>query len=202
MPDGSCIASHAPDETPCDDGVAYTTGDVCRTGGVCRGTPPDLGTPCETAADCEILYDTGPCRTWSCAGGWCELGTADADSACGLAVIDRCSVVPTDVDGTCDALGTCGIVTTEFPSPTCGGAGRACAAVDGGYVCVSVGSGCTRSIDWWFDNSPSAFPTIAPISLAGDTITISTGTIPTGSTSWRSHSCSPASTLPSAPIWN
>jgi hypothetical protein len=174
MPDGSCIASHAPDETPCDDGVAYTTGDVCRAGGICRGTPIQLGNPCEGDSDCDGLYETGPCRSWRCVGGTCELGPASADSACGLSVMDRCSVVSTDVDGTCDALGTCGIVTTEFPSPTCGGAGRACARIGGDYVCVSIGSGCTRSIDWWYDNAPSAFPTVAPISLAGDTITIST----------------------------
>ncbi len=73
---GRCSYVNRPDATPCDDGVACTTGERC-VGGECEPLESTCPSGCETAAECPAVDPTDLCL----GRGACVEGACRADLA-------------------------------------------------------------------------------------------------------------------------
>jgi hypothetical protein len=112
---GACSYPNATDGTPCDDGDASTTSDVCA-GGVCAGVNQCLGVVCAAIDTCHLV---GTCDPWtgSCSnptvgdGTPCDdMNPSTSNDVCtgGIcAGVDRCLGVVCSTPDACHEAGTC-----------------------------------------------------------------------------------------------
>lgn len=129
---GACETLDLEDGTPCDDGGACTTGDVCA-GGVCAGD----------ATDCS--EGDGVCRIGFCRAddGACDVRDADDGAPCDDG--DPCTVDTTCADGTCVGVPRdCSALDDGCNVGVCNAESGACEAIplDDGIACDDA-SACT-----------------------------------------------------------
>eukprot|EP01065_Artemidia_motanka_P008951 TRINITY_DN1454_c0_g2_i3.p1 TRINITY_DN1454_c0_g2~~TRINITY_DN1454_c0_g2_i3.p1 ORF type:complete len:4987 (+),score=1087.78 TRINITY_DN1454_c0_g2_i3:1191-14963(+) len=119
---GRCTTPLKPDLTPCDDGSAATSGDVCRQG-VCSGVARCQDTSCAASDACHAPGTCDP-LTGLCTdpvrpdGTWCDDGVA-------VSVNDAC------VSGICRGSVSCG-------ATACAAAGQCQTASCSGSRCVQL----------------------------------------------------------------
>lgn len=145
--DGVCAEDQAPNNTPCDDGLACTEGDFCAAGACTGGTPTACAAPddchvatCDedakgcvvTAKDDGAVCDDGDACTASstCAAGACVPGPGCQSDECSTSTCDPavgCSATPNPAGtacgntfcstGQCDGAGKCVIMAQNVGAP-------------------------------------------------------------------------------------
>jgi len=131
---GSCVAVKAPPDTPCDDGKACTSADICTGDGLCVGTLDCPITPpaesqcvqitCSAAGACQVVNKAGPCDDGS---------ACTTDDKCAF---KTCNGTQIDVAKTCDDGNTCTSDACD-PAMGCSNVVASGAACSSGNACIT-----------------------------------------------------------------